>query len=169
MNSFCNKMCPAWVILSSLLLVACSGESTQSSSESSDDAALAKDTPVAYVERSVDQTTEANRNRFDQARSVGGPTPLELYSPYHFNPGARLYERSGIDIDAVSNELLTEFFQTSAYDVKDLNVSPDGRYLIFAAHGPITHPTEYTWNIYEYDFKTKLIRRRLLTMWQNLV
>ena len=147
------------ILTSILFLVACSGESSQSSSGSSSDSTLAKDTSVAYVERSVNQATEENLSKFNQARSVPEQTPLELYSPYHFNPGAKLYERSGIDVDAVSKELLSAYFQSSTYDVKDLNVSPDGRKLIFAAHGPATHPTDYTWNIYEYHFETKALRR----------
>ncbi|MGH1487068.1 MAG: PKD domain-containing protein [Cellvibrionaceae bacterium] len=145
--------------VAAVFLAACSGESSQSTSESSGSLALAKDTPMAYVERGVSQTAEANKSRFEEARRGESQTPLELYSPYHFNPGAKLYERSGIDVDAVSNELLTDYFQSTAYDVKDLNVSPDGQTIVFAAHGPITHPTDYTWNIYEFDFETKTIRR----------
>jgi fibro-slime domain-containing protein len=146
-------------ISSLMTLAACSGEGTQSASESSNNLALAKDDPIAYVQRSVNQTSSANRNRFDQARLSSAQTPLELYSPYHFNPGAKLVERSGIDIDAVSTELLTDFFGSSSFDVKDLNVSADGTKLLFAAHGPINHPTDYSWNIYEYDFESKIIRR----------
>jgi fibro-slime domain-containing protein len=159
MNILPRKIYSISVCVSAILLAACSGESSQSSSESSSGLALAKDTPIAYVERSVSQTAEANESRFEQARESNSQTPLELYSPYHYNPGAKLKERSGIDVDAVSNELLSDYFQSSAYDVKDLNVSPDGQYLIFAARGPVTHPTDYTWNIYEYDFDTKVIRR----------
>lgn len=155
-----KKAYSVFIVVTALLLGACSGKSSQSSSESSSDAALAKDTPVAYVERGVNQTAESNNSRFEHARSSSAvQTPLELFSPYHFNPGARLYERSGIDVDAVSNELLTDYFKTSSYDVKDLNVSPDGQRLVFAAHGLISHPTDYTWNIYEYDFSGKTIRR----------
>jgi fibro-slime domain-containing protein len=146
-------------IIFSLALAACSGESTQSDSESSSNLVLAKDDPIAYVQRSVNQTTTANRSRFTQARSSAAQTPLELYSPYHFNPGAKLVERSGIDVDAVNSELLYDYFGSASYDVKDLNVSSDGSKLLFAAHGPINHPTDYSWNIYEYDFESKIIRR----------
>ncbi len=159
MNILPSKIVSPLVLSLTIVLAACSGDSTQSSSESSSDLTLAKDTPIAYVERGVDQTASSNQSRFEQARISEGQTPLELYSPYLFNPGAKLVERSGLDVNAVSNELLTDYFQSSIYDVKDLNVSPDGNHLIFAAHGPIDHPTDYTWNIYEYDFETKSIRR----------
>ena len=159
MNIFSQKTISITIIAASAILSACSGDSSQSSSESSSDLSLAKDTPVAYVERGVDQAAKANNERFDQARMNDGQTPLELYSPYSFSPGSKLYERSGIDVDAVNTEIMSRYFQSSVYDVKDLNVSPDGVNLVFAAHGPIDHPTDYTWNIYEYNFETKVIRR----------
>ncbi|MGH1439054.1 MAG: PKD domain-containing protein [Cellvibrionaceae bacterium] len=159
MNIFSQKTISITIIAASAILSACSGDSSQSSDESSSDLSLARDTPVAYVERGVDQASESNNERFDQARMNDGQTPLELYSPYIFSPGAKLYERSGIDVDAVNTEILSAYFQSSVYDVKDLNVSPDGSKLIFAAHGPIDHPTDYTWNIYEYSFETKVVRR----------
>ncbi|MFT6388567.1 MAG: fibro-slime domain-containing protein [Cellvibrionaceae bacterium] len=159
MNIFSQKTISIAVIAVSAILSACSGDSSQSSSESSNDLSLARDTPVAYVERGLDQIAESNNESFDQALINDGQTPLELYSPYLFKPGSKLYERSGIDVDAVNSEILSGYFQSSVYDVKDLNVSPDGGKLIFAAHGPIDHPTDYTWNIYEYNFDTKVVLR----------
>ena len=148
-----------YLCITAVFLAACSGESSQSTSESSGNLTLAKDTPMAYVERGVSQTVEANKSHFKQVRREKSQSPLERYSPYHFNPGAKLYERSGIDVDAVSTELLTGYFGSNDYDVKDLNISSDGRRLVFAAHGPRDHPTDYSWNIYEYDFDTKVVQR----------
>ncbi|MBX2807567.1 MAG: fibro-slime domain-containing protein [Cellvibrionaceae bacterium] len=143
------------MLLATVLLSACGG----GQGTTDGDEALAQDTPIAYVERDIDQVNTLNQTQFDRSQADAHKTPLELYSPYHFNPGARLFQRSGLDVDAVSSELLSAYFQSSVYDVKDLNVSPDGRYLLFAAHGPANHPTDFTWNIYEYDFERGGIRR----------
>nr|MBX2808574.1 hypothetical protein [Cellvibrionaceae bacterium] len=156
MQTFIIKIMTWSTILATVLLSACGGGG-QSSTDTS--LVLAKDTPIAYVERNVTQSHAVNQTQFDNAYVDEHKTPLELYSPYHFNPGAKLVQRSGLDVDAVSNELLSAYFQSSVYDVKDLNVSPDGRYLLFAAHGPLNHPTDFSWNIYEYDFELGALRR----------
>ncbi|MEO0442765.1 MAG: PKD domain-containing protein [Pseudomonadota bacterium] len=108
---------------------------------------------------SVSQTNSTNQAVFQRAHTGQSQTPVELYSPYQFQPGAKLYRRSGLDVDAPSTDLLTDYFGSSAYDVKDLNVSADGKRFVFAAHGPLSHPTDYTWNLYEYDLETQRLRR----------
>jgi hypothetical protein len=53
------------------------------------------------------------------------------------------------------------YFGGGDYDVKDLTVSPDGERIAFAAHGPAGDAKHSTWNIYEYNFSTRQIRRFL--------
>lgn len=121
---------------------------------------ITQDTPFAFVQRNIAVETQVKTDSFKQAISgQGARSPLDLSSPYQFNPGAKLITRSSLDVDGVDTDVLTSYFGSSDYDVKDLNVSPNGQFLIFAAHGPNNHPTDYTWNIYEYSFATKTMRR----------
>lgn len=121
---------------------------------------ISQQTPFAYVQRDLASTKEFRTQGFEKTLAAQGPRyPLDLLSPYAFVPGAKLKVRSGLTTAALDAEVLTEYFKSSDFDVKDLNVSSDGERSVFAAHGPINHPTDYTWNIYEYHFKTKAIRR----------
>lgn len=139
----------------SFWLAGCSGGDTSAESE----LALSQDTQFAYVERSVEQSAKADLERY-KARLVSyDQAPLDVDSPYDLNVGAKLVLQSSMDADAERSELLSAYFGSSDYDIKDLNISPDGRSLIFAAHGGKSHPTDYTWNIYTYDLESKTIRR----------
>ena len=142
------------------------GESTSAVGSSSLSAApsggpvISQQTPFAYVQRELSSTKETRTKNFEKSLAAQGSRyPLDLLSPYAFVPGAKLKIRSGLTTDALDSEVLTEYFKSSDFDVKDLNVSADGERLVFAAHGPDNHPTDYTWNIYEYNFKTKAVRR----------
>lgn len=121
--------------------------------------ALTNDTQFMYVQRTVSADAQARKDKFNQLLASGTGTPADLTTPYEFRPGAKLINRSSLDVNAVDTEVLTAYFNSSDYDVKDLNVSPDGQFVIFAAHGPLTNAHDYTWSIYEYSFKTKAIRR----------
>lgn len=152
-----------------LFLIACGGGGSSDSGNSNSSGAsgnpqpvpaLSQDTAFAFVQRNLAVETQAKTESFQKAVSgQNGRYPLDLVSPYQFNPGAKLITRSSLNVDAIDTDVLTNYFNSSDYDVKDLNVSPDGKFLIFAAHGPNNHPTDYTWNIYEYNFATKTIRR----------
>lgn len=152
-----------------LLLLGCGGGGGESDSAASNSSVtgapsagpvISQQTPFAYVQRDLSSTKEARTESFKKSLAGKGTRyPLDLQSPYAFMPGAKLNIRSGLTTSALDTEVLTEYFKSSNFDVKDLNVSPDGERLVFAAHGPDNHPTDYTWNIYEYHFKTKAIRR----------
>lgn len=141
-----------------LILVACGGGGGGGDA-SSDSVGLSQSTPFVYVERNLAKDSQATKERFKRAMKGQERAPLDLESPYQFRPGAKLMSRSSLDVNAVDNEVLTEYFGSTEYDVKDLNVSANGELLVFAAHGPSNHPTDYTWNIYEYNFKEKTVRR----------
>jgi len=148
------------------VLVACGGGSggSVSTSEVEQNQALTKDTAFVYVERNISSLEQsmakAKLNKTNQNASL-----LELGSPYDFNPGAKLVSRSSLDTSAIDTELLSQYFGSSDFDVKDVNISADGKKAIFAAHGPYNHPRDYTWNIYEYSFSTKSIRRVIESDW----
>lgn len=124
---------------------------------------IAVDSPMAYVERGVSDAANSPQTAFKTAVNSAQQTPLDLHSPYAFNAGGKLILRSSLDVDGVEIDLLTSYFGeqygADSYDVKDLSVSADGEKLLFAAHGPVGHPTENSWNIYELDYATRTIRR----------
>lgn len=111
------------------------------------------DRPFAYIERNFPQMGDAS--------SVDIRPVLDPRSPYQFNPGAKLYVRDRIALTSDESDLLSGYFGGGNYDVKDLSVSPDGERIAFAAHGPEGNARHSTWNIYEYDFSTRRIRRFL--------
>ena len=133
----------ALVVALSLVLVGC-GEELQTGEESGQENAIAGGTPFAFVSRDV-VTTEDK-------------LAINSLSPDSFNPGARLYIRDAISSDANDTEILTQLFGENSYDVKDLNVSSDGKLLVFSAHNNLQSDT---WNLYEYDFSAKTLRRIL--------
>jgi fibro-slime domain-containing protein len=141
-----------------LVLVACGGGSN-SKSKPANNLVLTQDTQFAYVQRNVTSDTKINAERLRLSKASQQTSPLDLSSPYQFRPGAQLLSRSSLDVNAVDTEVLTQYFKSAEYDVKDLNVSPDGQFLVFAAHGPRESTTDYTWNIYEYSFTAKTVRR----------
>ena len=101
----------------------------------------------------------ANVSRFTKSLQSEEAAPLDMNSPYEFNPGAKLVVRSSLDVDVIDVDVLAKYFQSRDYDVKDINVSVDGSRLIFAAHGPEGDVSHASWNIYEYRFDTQVIRR----------
>lgn len=109
------------------------------------------DRPFAYIVRDFPQMGEI--------ASVDSRPVLDPRSPYDFNPGARLYVRDRIALTSDEVDILSAYFGGGDYDVKDLTVSPDGERIAFAAHGPEGNPHHNTWNIYEYNFSTRRIRR----------
>lgn len=143
------------------VLAACSGGSSEPEAQkaSIEQTSITTDTPFVYIERSMAEEVSANLEKLSLALEDGDRTPLDVFSPYDFNPGAKLLLRSSLDVDGVSTDILKDYFQSSSYDVKDLSMSFDGKSMVFAAHGPVGHPTDYSWNIYEYDFVSNTVRR----------
>jgi hypothetical protein len=133
----------ALVVALSLVLVGC-GEELQTGEESGQENVIAGGTPFAFVARDVDTTEDK--------------LAVNLLTPDTFNPGARLYIRDAISTDANDTEILTQLFGENLYDVKDLSVSSDGKLLVFSAHNNLQSDT---WNLYEYDFSAKTLRRVL--------
>jgi hypothetical protein len=84
---------------------------------------------------------------------------LDPRAPYQFNPGAKLYVRNRVALSSDETDILSAYFGGGAYDVKDLSVSPDGDRIAFAAHGPSGSVHDSTWNVYEYNFSTRNLRR----------
>ncbi|MEX1033547.1 MAG: PKD domain-containing protein [Cellvibrionaceae bacterium] len=136
-------------------LVGCS----QGGSDSESADSLGRDTAFAFVERSISEGAANGLSLFQEKLQSESESPQDLTSPYAFNPGAKLVHRSSLDVDAEQWNVLGSYFGSAAFDVKDLNVSRDGTRMLLAARGPANHPHDYTWNIYEYVFETREIRR----------
>ena len=114
---------------------------------------ITDDRPFAYIVRDFPVMGETS--------SIDSRPPLDPRAPYQFNPGARLYVRDRIALSSSETDILSGYFGGGDYDVKDLSVSPDGGRIIFAAHGPAGSAQDSTWNIFEYDFSTRQLRRIL--------
>ncbi|MCH8543817.1 MAG: hypothetical protein LAT61_09630 [Alcanivorax sp.] len=112
--------------------------------------AVLLDRPVAYVARSLPRDEN------------GMPEVRDLRDPAAFFPGATLYLRELASPNAREASLTTELFE-GAIDVRDLSVSFDGRRLLFALRAPeidgADDDEQPTWNIWEYDLDTALLRR----------
>lgn len=121
------------------LLSAC-GEELQVGDETGQEAAIASSTPFAYVSRDLQSQEQA----------------LLLNKSNAFNPGARLYVRESISSGANEIEIMAQYFAGVEYDVKDLNISSDGQFLVFSAR---SNAQGDSWNLYEYDFEAESVRR----------
>ena len=112
--------------------------------------AVLLDRPVAYVARSLPRDED------------GMPEPRDLREPAAFFPGAALYLRELASPNAREISLTADLFD-GAIDVRDLRVSFDGRRLLFALRAPeidgADDDEQPTWNIWEYDLDTALLRR----------
>ncbi|MEJ2393734.1 MAG: hypothetical protein P8Z77_02960 [Candidatus Thiodiazotropha sp.] len=112
---------------------------------------ISEDRPFAYIVRDFP-------NMGDTTTAEVRP-PLDPRSPYQFNPGAKLYVHDRIALNSEKQEILRDYYGADGYDVKDLSVSPNGERITFAAHGPAGNTRDSSWNIYEYDFSSKRLRR----------
>ncbi|WP_417567400.1 hypothetical protein [Marinobacter sp.] len=112
---------------------------------------ILSDQPFAYVVRDYPDMGDTS--------SLNIRPPLDPRAPYAFNPGAKLMVRDRIALNSSERNVLKGYFGSGAYDVKDLEVSPDGEHMVFAAHGPAGSVVHSTWNIYEYSFATGQVRR----------
>jgi hypothetical protein len=115
------------------------------------DEGVTVDRPFAYIVRDFPAMGETS--------SVDSRPPLDPRAPYQVNPGARLYVRDRIALSSDEKDILSGYFGGGDYDVKDLTMSPDGERMAFAAHGPEGNVHHSTWNVYEYNFSTRKLRR----------
>jgi hypothetical protein len=134
-------------VAAACLLAACKQDALTSADSVIDDR------PFAYIMRDFPAMGDTS--------SVDERPPLDPRAPYQFNPGAQLLVRDRIALGSGDLDVLAGYFGSGSYDVKDLSVSPDGERITFAAHGPAGNTHDYSWNIYEYNFSTGLLRRFL--------
>ena len=137
----------ASVLLSSVLvmLTACGGAG--SSEDGADPGVL--EVPIAYVKRPIPTN--------DQDEAV----QLDFRDPGFFTEGGDVFLRD--NSSAVAEEVnLTSAITQGMGDVKGLNVSFDGKRIIFSLRLFDPNPNDDdtpTWNIYEYDLEQNSLRR----------
>ncbi|WP_368502309.1 hypothetical protein [Marinobacter sp. 1_MG-2023] len=157
---------PSEIIRSLLCLsmaVALTGCLSSTDSQQADPVVV--ENPVAYVKRPL---------LFDD--NSGALIEDNLADPSGFRPGARLFLKSSAAIDADAVDISSRAFSGAGflddsgrlrYDVKDLHVSHDGERVLFAMRAPeiegADEEDQPTWNIWEYDRTTDLLRRIIVS------
>jgi hypothetical protein len=127
------------------VLAACSGGGSVNvgSGQTPDPATV--DFPIFYVKRTIPENTD-NLRRMRVTR-----------------PSANLYKRDRAAPGALETNITGRITGTDLYDVKDVDVSFDGRKVIFAMRGPLDDNQDEedppTWEIWEYDIPSDTLRR----------
>jgi hypothetical protein len=137
----------------SMLIVACGGgKGSGSSGGGQKPDPVTVDLPIAYVKRPI--PVDENKN----------PVFPELLDPTVFNPGAVILLKDRATALAEPINITDAAFPTgSLYDVKDLSVHPLGDRLLFSMRAPdikgADDKDQPKWAIWEYNLKTKFLRR----------
>ncbi len=121
-----------------------------------DDDPVVVDFPIAYVKRPIPVEVDDN--------DIETPAEEILREPINFFPGANLFIRDRATPSATETNITEGLFEEGAlFDVKDVDVSYDGNFLVFALRAPEIEDADEedqpTWNIWEYDRTTQVIRR----------
>lgn len=150
------------LVMAVSVLLACGGGKVLPNDQEPDPVVI--DVPVAFIKRSL--PLDENGNLLTQ----------DLRRPYDFVPGAALYikarasasapERNISDLAFFSPEQIDAASPENplpAYDVKDLEVSYDGRTLLFALRAPeiegADEDEQPTWNIWQYHLDSDSLQR----------
>lgn len=128
-------------------LTACGGD-VGGSGQSPDP--VVTDFPIAYIKRPIPLDDQGNPARSDVRLALT------------FNKGGDLYLRDRASPIAADRNI-TGRVTNGMGDVKDVDVSYDGKRLLFAMHAPMlmnaTDDEQPTWNIWEYEIATDQLRR----------
>lgn len=107
------------------------------------------DFPVFYVKRTIPMT------------AGGAVVQDDLRMMRVAAPSADLYMRSAASPAAPETNITASMRNGATYDVKDVDVSPDGTKVAFAMRGPVTanmNPAKApSWRIYEYTIATNVV------------
>lgn len=127
-------------------LSACSsgGNVAIANSQAADPATV--DFPIFYVKRTIPPASDDLR----LLRNAVLPTTTQTVVPK-----ADLYKRDSASPSATETNITTRITGTATWDVKDVDVSPDGKTVVFAMRGPLTTKMKQkdapSWRIYVYD------------------
>jgi len=117
-------------------LTACSGGGSVDIGSGQAPDPATQDFPIFYVKRSIPENSDDLRQMRDAI------------------PDADLFKRDRASPSANETNITLRVTGTDNYDVKDVDVSADGKKIIFAMRGPLTQNMEEdeppTWQIWEY-------------------
>ncbi len=133
--------------LSLLVLAACTGTGSDTAVNGADPGVL--EAPIAFVKRPVPVDDNGNEIQSD------------LRQPLFFAEGGDVYLRSNSTVTATETNI-TASVTNGQGDVKHLKPSFDGTKLLFSLRLFDDDPNDDvvpSWNIYEYDLETQLLRR----------
>lgn len=143
------------------LLASCTGSDGILQPEEQDPDPVVVDFPIAYVKRPIPTDVDDN----------GDPVSIQenLREPIAFNPGAALFIRQRATTSAIETNITDQAFaiegeeEAPLYDVKDVEINFDGTKMVFAMRAPeiegADEEDQPTWNIWEYDHTTEVLRR----------
>lgn len=126
-------------------LTACSGGGSVNvgSGQTPDPATV--DFPIFYVKRTIPEDTDDLRQLRDAL------------------PAANLYKRDRAAASATETNITARVTGTDNYDVKDVDVSFDGKKVAFAMRGPLADNMDEkdppTWALWEYDIPSDTLHR----------
>lgn len=136
-------------LLSGLMFILAGCGGSISGNDQNPDPVVA-DFPIAYVKRPVPVDDQGNPVSSDTRRVLS------------FNQGGDLYIRDRASTSAAERNI-TSRVTGGMGDVKDVEVSFDGKRLLFALHAPLPKDTatvpQPTWNIWEYDIENDQLHR----------
>jgi hypothetical protein len=119
------------------LLAACSGGGSVNIGGGQGNDPGAVDFPVAYVKRSIPLEQDDLRQQRDTI------------------PDADLFMRNRASPSSTEIDITGRITGTDLYDIKDVDVSQDGRRIVFAMRGPLAEDQDErdppSWDIWEYD------------------
>lgn len=143
MNRESRLACGLWALL---LLAACSDKGSVVLGDGQGTTTGSTDYGIAYIKHQLPTDPadlDVMRNKDD----------LRHYRRYWSK--ADVYIRNQADESSPETNITARVTGTDFYDVKDLDVSADGKFLVFAMRGPLTaNQRDFnppTWRIWEYD------------------
>jgi hypothetical protein len=113
-----------------------------------------QDFPIAYVKRTIPMMN--NQLAQDDVRAVRDTLP-----------DADLYFRDRASPSSVERNITDRVTGSQPYDIKDVDVSPDGKKIVFAMRGPLDDDQDEkeppAWAIWEYDIPSDSLHRVIVS------
>jgi hypothetical protein len=138
-NSGCMPLAAA------LLLAACSSGGSVSVGGGQEADPGTVDFPIAYVKRTIPLEQDDLRQQRDQV------------------PDADLFMRNRASPSSAEIDITGRITGDDLYDIKDVDVSQDGRRIVFAMRGPLEEDQDErdppSWDIWEYEITSDTLRR----------
>lgn len=159
----------AWPLLIGFALVGCDVSEESGLGENQEPDPVIADFPIAFIARPL--PVEMNDDK--ESERLPNAETQDILDPTAFHPGAQLILKARASGSApeevLTQDLFPDVFEDpdddrsnivpATFDIKDLEVSPEGDKLIFALRAPedldADEDEQPTWNIWEYDVASK--------------